>query len=108
MLMNNNTYQKTENWLKSVFNINRELDFERENATASLARIEELETKKKEMYRVIASVTNPIYKSILHKRYVQGKKWEEISDELHYEHQHIYRLHKKAIVEVHNIRMGRR
>ena len=100
--------EATENWLKAIFNINREIDFERENIETSLKRIEELEAQKREIHRIIPSITNPSYKQILHKRYVQGKKWEEISEELHYEIQHIHRLHKKAVVEVHNIRMGQR
>lgn len=101
-----NELHATEKWLKSIFSINRELDFERENMEVSLKRIEQLEREKEEIYKIILSITNPTYKQILHKRYIQGKKWEEISEELHYESQHIHRLHKKAVAEVHNIRKG--
>ena len=41
--------QSTENWLKSVFNINREIDFERESAQMSLRRIEDLEKQKEKI-----------------------------------------------------------
>lgn len=100
--------QVTETWLKSIFNINREIDFEREQLKTSTKRIEELEAQKEEIVRIINSLSNPTYKLILHKRYIQGKKWEEISREVYYEEQHIHRLHKKAIEEVHNIREGRK
>ena len=96
--------QKTEAWLKEVFNINRELDFEHENVKTSLKRIEELEQKRQDLFDIISAIKNPTYKSIIHKRYVQGKKWEDISAELCYEYPHIHRLHKKAIEEVKNIR----
>lgn len=99
-------FQATENWLKSIFNINRELDFERESAQCSLRRIKELEKKKEEISEIISVVEIPIYKQILHKRYIQGKKWEEIEADLNYAEQHIHRLHNKAIKEVHKIRNG--
>lgn len=96
--------QITEKWLKSVFNINRELDFERESLKYSIKRIEELEKKKEEICKVISLIERPEYKQILHKRYIQGKKWEDIMDELHYARQHIFRLHKNAVIEVHKVR----
>ena len=101
------TVAQTEKWLKTIFNINRELDFERENLKVSIERIEYLEREKERIYSIIKQIKNPTYKMILHKRYVQGKKWEIISEELNYECQHIHRLHKAAVVEVHNIKTGR-
>ena len=98
--------QTTETWLKSIFNVNKEIDFERERIKSSLERIDKLEKQKEEIFDIISAVKNPTYKSILHKRYILGKKWEEISNELHYEEQHIHRLKKKAIEEVHSIRKG--
>lgn len=93
-------YEKVEKWLKSIYSINREIDFERENINYSEERIKELEKKKEDIFQIIRSVSNPLHKQILHKRYVQGKKWEDISEELAYELQHIHRLHKKAIYAV--------
>lgn len=95
----------TEIWLKSIFNINKEIDFERENLKASMDRIEELEKQKEEIYKIVDLITNPTHKQILFKRYVQGKKWEQISEEMNFENQHIHRLHKKAIEDAHKIRI---
>jgi DNA-directed RNA polymerase specialized sigma subunit len=94
----------TEMWLKTIFNINRELDFERESIRVSFERIEELERKKEEVYNTIHAIENPTCKQILFKRYVQGKKWEEIEQEMNYAPQHIHRLHKKAVEEAHKIK----
>lgn len=96
--------ETTEIWLKSIFNINRELDFEREQLKTSYKRIEELEKQKEEIFNIISLIKNPVYKQILHKRYIQGKKWEEISEELHYDYTHVHRIHKQAVLEVHNIK----
>ena len=95
----------TEIWLKSIFNINKEIAFEREVLNCSLKRIEMLEQQREELFGVINAIQNPTYKQILYKRYVLGKKWEEISEELFYEAQHIHRLHKKAVADAHKIRM---
>ena len=92
--------QSTKIWLKSIFNINRELDFERERLKGSLERIEQLERQKEEIYSIIEAVTNPTYKQILYKRYIKGEKWEDISAELAYELPHVHRLHDKAAGEV--------
>lgn len=103
-----NDVSETEKWLKTIFNINKELDFEYENSRISLERIKELEAKKEEIFKIIMSIEKPEYKQILHKRYIQGKKWEEIEKELHYAGQHIHRLHKNAINEVHKKRTEQR
>ena len=98
--------RQTELWIKSIYNINRELDFERECAKKSIERIEYLERQKEEIFSIFEKITNPTYKQILHKRYVQGKKWEEIEEELNYASQHLHRLHRKAILEIHKVRTG--
>ena len=43
----------TRLWLKSIFDINKELDFEREIRQYSLERIKKLEQTKKEIERKI-------------------------------------------------------
>ena len=102
-------FQTMDLWLKSIFNINREIDFERENAQKSLERLEQLEKKKREIFDVIECIENPTYKAILYKRYVQGEKWEQISEELNYAYTHIVdRLYKKAVVEVCKVREGQK
>ena len=98
--------KQTEKWLKSIYNINREIDFERECIEVSSERVFQLEKQKEEIYNTITKVTNATYKQILHKRYIQGKKWEEIETELNYAPQHIHRLHQKAVAEVHKVRTG--
>lgn len=103
-----NGIQQTEIWLKSILNINREIDLEREQLKTSFERVEKLEKQKEEIFNIISSIENPTYKAILHKRYVQGKKWEEIEKDLCYVEQHVHRLHKKAIEEVHKIRTGQK
>ena len=92
--------ESTKKWLKSVFNINKEIDFEIENIKTSQKRLYSLQQRRKEIFEIINQVKQPEYKQILHKRYIQGEKWEDISEELAYELQHIHRLHKKAIYAV--------
>lgn len=98
--------ETTKLWLKSIFDINREIDFEKENAKRSLERIEKLEKDKEEIYGIISVISNPTYKAILHKRYIQGMKWEDIALDLNYAEQHISRLYNKAVKEVHKIKTG--
>ena len=93
----------TELWLESIFNINKELDFERERVKDSLKRIDKMENEREEIFNIIQSINDPTYKAILYKRYIQGKKWEVISDELHYVKQHLHRLKSQSIEEVHKI-----
>ena len=66
----------TKAWMDSIFNINKELDYERRNIETSLARVEKLETKKEELFYVISAIKNPTYKAVLHMRYIEGRKWE--------------------------------
>lgn len=98
--------ETTKLWLKSIFDINRELDFEREKVKRSLERIEKLENDKEEICGIISVMSNPTYKSILHMRYIEGMKWEDMEIELNYANQSLHRLHKEAIKEVHKIKMG--
>lgn len=96
--------ETTKLWLKSIYNINKEIDFEREKTKQSLERIEQLEKEKKRIFDIISAIDNPTYKSILYKRYVQGMKWEDIEIDLNYAGQHLHRLHNEAVKEVNKIR----
>lgn len=95
--------QTTKLWLESIFDVNQELDFERTRVKDSLKRIEQLEIEKEEMFNIIQAIKDPTHKSVLYKRYIQGKAWGKISEELHYEKQHLHRLKNQAIEEVHKI-----
>ena len=94
----------TKAWMDSIFNINKELDYERRNIETSLARVEKIETKKEELFYVISAIKNPTYKAVLHMRYIEGRKWEDIALTLNYTEQHIHRLKNEAYVEVYKIR----
>ena len=100
--------EETCEWLGKVFDINRELNFERESLAYSKERVRELEKQKEEIYAIIRQISNPTHKQILHKRYVQGMKWAKISEEMNYEIPHLHRLHKGAAGEVCTLRRGHR
>lgn len=40
---------------------------------------------------------------VLHKRYVQGKKWEEIAEEMFFSVQSVYKIHGRALQKFQNI-----
>lgn len=101
-------FETTKIWLRSMLNINKELDFEREKVNQSIERIEKLEKEKEKLFNILDKITNPTYKQVLNKRYVQGKRWEDIERELNYAEQHIHRLHNQAIIEVHKIKTGQK
>ena len=60
----------------------------------------ELIRLKGEIRRTINLVGNIEYRSLLERRYLAYKTWEEIADELGYTVRHIHRLHGKALLEV--------
>lgn len=48
----------------------------------------------------IQKLNNPEYEQILHKRYCQSKKWEEIALEMNYTYQWVCKLHGRALLEL--------
>lgn len=92
--------QDAELWLKSLDNINRELNFERFQAEQSLSRIAKLEEEREDIVSAITGLKNPLHRQILYMRYIEGKSWNAICNAVHYEHAHIHRLHKSAIKDV--------
>ena len=92
--------KRAEEWLRSAKNIDREIDIERGVIKHAEERIRYLLEEKEQLYSTVAGIENPTYKEIIHKRYVLGKGWEEIADELSYEKRHVLRLHKQAVEEV--------
>ena len=61
-------------------------------------QIERLDEERRAVIDVIYSVENPKYQELLSLRYLQNKKWEEISEEMGYEDvRSIYRMHIRAV-----------
>lgn len=58
---------------------------------------------KREVRDTIEKVSEPDLVSILYKRYILFKKWEEISVELNVSYRHTTRLHGKALIEIEKI-----
>lgn len=64
-------------------------------------RINELEGIRNEITSAIYKVSDSVLQSLLIKRYIEGKTWQCIADELFYSTEHIQmRLHKKALSEI--------
>ncbi len=53
-----------------------------------------------EMVRLIKAVDNTEYQTLLELRYLCFKTWEQISVDMGYSIQHIYRLREKAYDEI--------
>ena len=62
--------------------------------------IDTLVDLKQEITRVVKSVENPEYQTLLEMRYLCFRRWEEIAIELNYSMQHAFRVHERALVEV--------
>ena len=62
------------------------------------ARIDELVSMKKEAFSMITKLPDLDQQNVLVARYIQLKKWEDISEELNYSTQWIFELHGKALL----------
>ena len=62
--------------------------------------IDRLVDLKREMVRMIKAVDNTEYQTLLELRYLCFKTWEQISVDMGYSIQHIYRLREKAYDEI--------
>lgn len=58
---------------------------------------------KKEIIGVVSKVGTPEYRTILEMRYLQFKKWEQIALLMSTDLRWVYRMHGKALKEVHEI-----
>lgn len=56
--------------------------------------------KRKEIMAVVDSIDDADYIDLLHKRYFQSEKWEDIAVEMNYSLPYIYQLHGEALQEV--------
>lgn len=73
----------------------RIVDLEKQN----LAKRNELLSKREEVRQIILAVPNAKLSKLLDLRYVHGKTWEEIADEIETATRHVYRLHGLALLE---------
>lgn len=60
----------------------------------------ELSEKLDEILALIDLVTDERQKTVLTLRYVRGKPWDKIAEEIHCEKRHVFRLHGLALVEI--------
>lgn len=56
------------------------------------------ETKRDEIVDQILSLDNIAQQRVLYERYVRGKRWEVIAEEMFYSTQHIFRIHGAALL----------
>ena len=75
--------------------VDREVDY--------LSRKEELLQYRAEIREVILSVPDDRQSEVLDLRYIQGMKWEDIADRMHFYVSHIHRIHGYALLEVQKI-----
>ena len=65
--------------------------------------IDNLLKLKREVRIVIEKVSEPVLMSVLNKRYIQYKSWEQIAIELSLSWRHTLRLHGKGLREINKI-----
>lgn len=61
-------------------------------------RIDELVSMKKEAFSMISKIPDLDQQNVLVGRYIQLKKWEDISEELNYSMQWVFELHGKGLL----------
>lgn len=61
--------------------------------------IDKLVNLRARISREIGNVPNNIYSALLSSRYLEGKSWEAIAEELNYDERQIRRLHGRALNE---------
>ena len=59
-----------------------------------------------EISRAIQKIENYDYQDLLVKRYVLGKPWEGIAEDMNYSEQHIHRLHGEALKKISEVRVN--
>ena len=63
-------------------------------------QLEELIEKQVEIMGMIDRLSSAEEISILHKRYLQSKKFVVIADEMSYSRQQVYRIHDQAVADI--------
>ena len=66
-------------------------------------KIDKLVDFKREVYSVINRLDNRDYRTILELRYIHGKEWQHIADEMFYTERWITKLHGRALQELDRI-----
>ena len=61
------------------------------------AENEELACEMAEVEKAVGRLADGNCRQVLWERYISGKKWTEIAEEMCYSEQHIHRLHQKAL-----------
>lgn len=61
--------------------------------------VDQLIDHKKEAMEKIEGINQPIYKILLWERYINGKSWVRIAQNLNYSNMQIHRLHSNALKE---------
>ena len=49
---------------------------------------------------MIARLENPLQRKVLTLRYLEGKKWEQVAIDIHYEKTQVYEMHGKALRQI--------
>lgn len=62
--------------------------------------VDRLIEKRKEVKNTISSVEDDRLRNILEMRYLAGKKWREISEDLMLDYRWVLRLHRKALKQI--------
>lgn len=57
------------------------------------------ELQRDTIVRQILNLDNETQSRVLYERYVRGKRWDTIASEMHYNRQHVCRIHGNALIE---------
>lgn len=63
--------------------------------------IDRLVDLKREIVTVIKAIQNPEYQTLLEKRYLCFLTWEKIAVDMGYDLRWLYRIHKRALEQIH-------
>lgn len=59
--------------------------------------LKEMSSARERTERLINTVTNPVQREVLTRRYIIGQRWEDIAESMNYSRQHVTRLHGYAL-----------
>ena len=62
--------------------------------------IDEMLERKREIAELISRIPDERMRLLLEYRYINGRKWQDIADELCYDRTNVWRLHRAALGEV--------